>query len=170
MPILDQHCFCCVSLRKGALVSTIFFLLVSAATALLYVWELLELLQRTGDFDTEAHQDSILILTYVVIALHGVVMVIASIIMFIGAFCYSAGSAGFFSVVLAIGTVLELGVVIYMGIITEDQLGGLINNPYVLFLVIWYVVRAIWNIHLVVASWSLFELFKSKGGLLSGNQ
>ncbi|XP_022096891.1 uncharacterized protein LOC110982637 [Acanthaster planci] len=169
MAILDQHCFCCVSLRKGALVSTIFFLLVAAATALLYVWGLLELLQRESSFDSSAQQTSILVLTYILIGLHGVVMILAAIIMFIGAFCYSPGSAAFFSVVIAIGTVIELGCIVYLGVITENQLQGLASQPYFLFLVIWFAIRAIWNMHLVITSWSLYQQLTSKG-YLAGNR
>ncbi|XP_033642046.1 uncharacterized protein LOC117302282 [Asterias rubens] len=165
MAILDQHCFCCVPLRKGTLFSTILFLLVSGATALLYIWGLLLLLQRGNEFQTSALRDSILVLLYLVIGLHGVVMVFISIVLFIGAFCYSAGSAAFFSVVLAIGTVFELGCIIYLGVITEDQLQGLANEPYFLFLLVWYVLRAIWNIHLVIANWSLYQHFNSKAGM-----
>jgi len=163
MAILDQHCFCCVSLRKGALISAIVFLLVSAATALLYVWGLLLLLQRATDFETTAHQTSILVLIYIVIGLHGVVMILASLILFVGAFCYSAGSAAFFSVIIAIGTVIELGCIIYLGVIADDQLKGLTTEAYILFLVIWYAIRAIWNLHLVISSWSLYQEFTSKG-------
>ncbi|XP_038076913.1 uncharacterized protein LOC119744826 isoform X2 [Patiria miniata] len=169
MAILDQHCFCCVPLRQGALVSSILFLLVSAATALLYVWGLLDLLQQGNKFATQPHETATLVLTYILIGLHGVVMILAAIIMFIGAFCNSAGSAAFFSVILAIGTVIELGYVVYLGIITDDQLGGLSNQPYFLFLIIWYAVRAIWNIHLVITSWSLYQYFRSKG-FVAGNR
>ncbi|XP_072047653.1 uncharacterized protein [Amphiura filiformis] len=160
MPIVNQHCYCCCGLRTGALVSAIFFLLISAGTCLLYLWGLLDVLQREIYFEASEQFTAVTILNYILIGMHGVVMVVLALILFISAFCYNGGGAAFFSILLAIGSLIELGCLAYFGVVFNgfiEHSDGLFDETYTLVEIVWFGIRCCWHIHLIISTWSLFQ-------------
>ncbi|XP_041480757.1 uncharacterized protein LOC121428210 [Lytechinus variegatus] len=160
MALTPYHCYCCLSHRKGGMLGAIITLIISAASAAYYVWVLLDMYTRSNEFTNQSYFTAVLVLHYFLIAITGIIFPLLTLILFAGAYWYYSIPVAFFSVMTSFGSILELGAIVFFAATfnsTYVTSGGLEDEPLILAEIIWFCFRFIYMLHLIFASWALYQ-------------
>ncbi|XP_800747.1 uncharacterized protein LOC593216 [Strongylocentrotus purpuratus] len=160
MALTPYHCYCCLSHRKGGMLGAIITLILSAISASYYIWVLLDLYTRSNEFTNQGYFNAVLVLHYFLIAGTGIIFPLLTLILFAGAYWYYSVPVAFFSIMASLGSILELGALVFFGVtffsssVTTASLG---SEPLILGEILWFCIRFIYMLHLIFASWALYQ-------------
>ncbi|XP_071497547.1 uncharacterized protein [Diadema antillarum] len=160
MALTPYHCYCCLSHRSGGMLGAIITLLISAISAAYYVWVLLDLLARSFEFTDQSYYTGVLVLHYFLIAMTGVIFPLLALVLFAGAYWYFTIPVAFFSIMKSFGLILELGAIVFFAVTFNANYvttSGLGDENYILGEIIWFGIRFIYDLHLIFATWSLYQ-------------